>query len=263
MSRRTSVLSVVVALVLPVIAVGQQAQNPTVPPIQAVKGVKPKPSVFKAAVRGKPLVIRSEKEAAEHFADADVATLKDRVDFKQQIMLVFAWRGSGQDRLTHTVAESYPEQVFFTFRPGRTRDLRPHVQVARAGWGARRPGGGRQAGCRSRRRRNDPAGRAFGRVEGPPQVLGQLAGHDNYSQGEVDSRGDSRDQRHVVRVRPWRPLPPEQDGGVGWHDRPCADHLRRGAEVLSHVVVQFARRGHRIAGRVGRRDQDRNLAQQG
>ena len=145
MSRRISVLSVVVALVLPVIAVGQQAQNPTVPPIQAVKGVKPKPSVFKAAVRGKPLVIRSEKEAAEHFADADVATLKDRVDFKQQIMLVFAWRGSGQDRLTHTVAESYPEQVFFTLRPGRTRDLRPHVQVyaLRSNVTWRGPGGAR------------------------------------------------------------------------------------------------------------------------
>ena len=27
------------------------------------------------------------------------------------------------------IAESYPEQVFFTYKPGRTRDLRPHVYV--------------------------------------------------------------------------------------------------------------------------------------
>ena len=129
MSRRISALSVVVALVLPAIALGEQGQSPTVLPIQAVKGVNPKPSVFKTAGRSKPLIIRSETEAAEHFADAAVATLKNRVDFKQQIVLVFAWRGSGQDRLTYTVAESYPEQIVFTFRPGRTRDLRPHLHV--------------------------------------------------------------------------------------------------------------------------------------
>ena len=129
MSRRTLVLSVVAAFVLPVITLGEQVHDPAVPPIQAVKGVQPKPSVFKAGGWSKPLIIRSQKEATEHFADAAVATLMKRVDFKQQIVLVFAWRGSGQDRLTYSVAESYPEQVFFTFRPGRTRDLRPHVRV--------------------------------------------------------------------------------------------------------------------------------------
>lgn len=129
MSFRPTVLYVVVALVLPAITLGEQVHDPTVPPIRAVKGVTPKPSVFKTAGRSKPLIIRSEKEAIEHFADAAVATLKKQVDFKQQIVLVFAWRGSGQDRLAYSVAESYPEQVFFTFRPGRTRDLRPHVHV--------------------------------------------------------------------------------------------------------------------------------------
>ena len=149
MLRRISVSSVVVAFVLPVIALGGQV-HAAVPPIQAVKGVKPKPSVFKAAGRSKPLIIRSEKEAGEHFADAAVATLKRQVDFRQQIVLVFAWRGSGQDRLAYRVAESYPEQVFFTFRRGRTRDLRPHVRVYavrsnvtwRAPKGRRRPAPG-------------------------------------------------------------------------------------------------------------------------
>jgi hypothetical protein len=58
-----------------------------------------------------------------------VAKLARQVDFEQQFVLLFAWRGSGQDRFRYTVAESYPEQVFFTYRAGRTRDLRPHVYV--------------------------------------------------------------------------------------------------------------------------------------
>ena len=128
MSHRASVVSVVLAVVLPVTTLGGLARG-AVGPIQAVKGVRPNPSVFKAAGRSTPLVIRSETEAAKHFADAAVAALKKQVDFKQQIVLVFAWRGSGQDRLAYTIAESYPEQVFFTFKPGRTRDLRSHVHV--------------------------------------------------------------------------------------------------------------------------------------
>ncbi|KPK50543.1 MAG: hypothetical protein AMK72_01970 [Planctomycetes bacterium SM23_25] len=151
MSLRMLTPLVVAALGALVITLGAQAQSSTVPPIQAIKGVKPKPSVFRAAGRSQPLVIRSEKEAAEHFAHADVAALKKVVDFNRQIVLVFAWRGSGQDRLTYGVAESYPEQIFFTFRPGRTRDLRPHVRMyalrSNVTWrgpkGRRGPAGGR------------------------------------------------------------------------------------------------------------------------
>jgi len=58
-----------------------------------------------------------------------LAKLKEQVDFEKQIVLVFAWRGSGQDQMDFTVAESYPEQVRFRYKPGRTRDLRPHVYV--------------------------------------------------------------------------------------------------------------------------------------
>ncbi len=54
-------------------------------------------------------------------------SVPEQVDFEKQIVLVFAWRGSGQDKLDYVVAESFPEQITFTYRPGRTRDLRPHV----------------------------------------------------------------------------------------------------------------------------------------
>jgi hypothetical protein len=98
-------------------------------PIQSIDGVTPKQSVFRAATRNKPLVIRSAEQAAEHFAEDDLNSLKKSVDFDKQLVLVFAWRGSGQDRLKYSVAESYPEQISFKYLPGRTRDLRPHIYV--------------------------------------------------------------------------------------------------------------------------------------
>jgi hypothetical protein len=104
-------------------------ETTNIPPIKEIKGVNPEASVFKAASASKPIVIKSEDDAAKHFAENAVADLKKQVDFKNQIVLVFAWRGSGQDKLNHIIAESFPEQITFTRVPGRTRDLRPHVHV--------------------------------------------------------------------------------------------------------------------------------------
>lgn len=91
--------------------------------------VRPDASAFKDAGRNKPIVIRSEKEAAKYFSGKALADLQKEVSFEKQIVLVFAWRGSGQDRLSYAVAESFPEQITFTLTPGRTKDLRPHVHV--------------------------------------------------------------------------------------------------------------------------------------
>ncbi len=98
-------------------------------PIVAVKNVRPKKTVFDISGRKKPIVIQTAKQAAEHFAGDQLEALSKQVDFDKQLVLVFAWRGSGQDRLDYVVMESFPEQVRFTYKPGRTRDLRPHVYV--------------------------------------------------------------------------------------------------------------------------------------
>ncbi len=99
------------------------------PAIREIGGVRPRPGIFDVASRIAPLVLRSADEAARHFDAANAAALARQVDYARQAVLVFAWRGSGQDRLDAAVAESYPEQVFFTYRPGRTRDLREHVRI--------------------------------------------------------------------------------------------------------------------------------------
>lgn len=98
-------------------------------PVQECKDVVPKPKVFQLSSAKKPVVLRTEKEAAEHFDEVSLVELLRQADFARQFVLVFAWRGSGQDRLEYAVAELNPEEIQFTYRPGRTRDLRQHVRV--------------------------------------------------------------------------------------------------------------------------------------
>ncbi len=98
-------------------------------PIKQIS-VTPNQAAFQGA-RTPPgaLLIKTAQEAGEFFDAAQLEKLVDQVDFNKQQVLVFAWQGSGQDRLTFEVAESYPEQIFFRFKAGRTRDLRSHTQV--------------------------------------------------------------------------------------------------------------------------------------
>ena len=98
-------------------------------PIQEVSDVRPLAVAFEKSGRDRPLVLRSKKEASEVFSPEAAAKLMKSVDFEKQFVLLFAWRGSGQDSLQFSVLESFPEQVVFKYQPGRTRDLRPHVRV--------------------------------------------------------------------------------------------------------------------------------------
>ena len=97
-------------------------------PIVAIK-VTPEKSVFKNSVWNKPIVIKSAKDAAKHFGKDAIKKLGKEVDFKKQFLLVFAWQGSGSDKLSYAVAESFPEQIFFSLKHGLTRDLREHTHI--------------------------------------------------------------------------------------------------------------------------------------
>lgn len=97
-------------------------------PIVAVQ-VSPEKSVFNGAVWFKPIVIKSKEDAGKHFGQDALNVLVKQVDFQKQIVLVFAWQGSGGDKLIYTVAESFPEQITFAMTPGLTDDLRMHTRV--------------------------------------------------------------------------------------------------------------------------------------
>jgi hypothetical protein len=117
------------ALFLVSTVVAGSAEPETLPPIERLKEITPKASVFEAVKGNDPLVVKSAEEAAKHFDEEALAALKKRVDFQKQIVLVFAWKGSGQDKLDYKVLESFPEQVVFELTPGRTKDLRSHTHV--------------------------------------------------------------------------------------------------------------------------------------
>ena len=99
------------------------------PPIQDITDIKANDQIWKVAKRGVPLTLRSKSEAAKYFAEPQLKRLLKNVDFQKQTLLVFAWRGSGQDKMTYAIAESFPEQITFKITPGRTRDLRPHLKI--------------------------------------------------------------------------------------------------------------------------------------
>jgi hypothetical protein len=103
-------------------------QEQVVGPIVELK-VMPEKSVFKNAAWDKPIVVKSQAEAAKHFGRDALNTIAKQVDFKKQILLVFAWQGSGGDKLEYQILESFPEQVPFSLRPGLTDDIRSHSRV--------------------------------------------------------------------------------------------------------------------------------------
>ena len=98
-------------------------------PIVEIVDVQPKASAFLFDGASKPVVIYSVDEITKYFDAKNSANLKSKVDFSQQEVLVFAWRGSGQDRIEYEVLESFPEQIRFIYRRGRTRDLRQHFKI--------------------------------------------------------------------------------------------------------------------------------------
>ncbi|MBM3994873.1 MAG: hypothetical protein FJ303_12075 [Planctomycetes bacterium] len=97
-------------------------------PIAELK-VMPEKSVFKNSVWHKPIVIKSHADAAKHFDKDAQETIAKSVDFKKQIVLVFAWQGSGGDKLVYKILESFPEQIPFSLKPGVTDDIRSHSRV--------------------------------------------------------------------------------------------------------------------------------------
>jgi hypothetical protein len=127
--------------------------------------VKPAKPAF--GVWSKPLVIRGQEEASKVFDNDALEAIMKKVDLKKQFVIVFAWRGSGGDKLDYTVAESFPEQITFSHKAGFTDDLRSHIHVfalrnnvkwsIRAGANPRNEGGDRPVSNRPNEGGDKPA----------------------------------------------------------------------------------------------------------
>lgn len=74
--------------------------------------------------------VKSLEDALQHLSRATIETLADKIDFDKQQLLIFAWEGSGQDRIFGRTAKAKDELTTrFHYTPGSTEDLKTHVQV--------------------------------------------------------------------------------------------------------------------------------------
>jgi hypothetical protein len=74
-----------------------------------------------------PMHIKDAKKLADVFSvKEEQAAIAKEVDFTKESLVVFAWSGSGGDKVT---PGGNDKEVKFTFVPGLTRDFRPHVHL--------------------------------------------------------------------------------------------------------------------------------------
>ena len=88
-----------------------------------------KQAAFAKSSATKPLILTSLEQAKTFFAPAQLKKISDNTNFDKQVLMVFAWRGSGQDRLDALLKESFPPQLSMKYTRGRTRDLRSHAAI--------------------------------------------------------------------------------------------------------------------------------------
>ena len=97
-------------------------------PIEELEKASLTEAAMKEATVRAPVLIES-KEAAKKYLSGDTLKKVQTLDFTKKKVIAFFWRGSGQDKLEYVVAESFPEQIMFSLKRGRTRDLRQHSKV--------------------------------------------------------------------------------------------------------------------------------------
>lgn len=116
------------ALLLAISAVAPAADK-KVKPIEAIPTAKG--DVFeKGGKSPDPVSVTTEKELEKAIPDETTRKrIAKLVDFSEQSLLVVTWQGSGADKLEYTVAESSPERVTFTCKPGVTDDLKSHAKL--------------------------------------------------------------------------------------------------------------------------------------
>lgn len=76
---------------------------------------------------GEPVQVGSKDELAKVLEDKDAQdAIAKMIDFDTEYVLIFAWSGSGEDRL---VAKVEKDTVAFSIIGGRTKDRRAHMRV--------------------------------------------------------------------------------------------------------------------------------------
>jgi hypothetical protein len=117
-------------LVPALLADNPDPKDPKAPVAREIKLTGAPFPIERGAARS-PTKVTSAEELAKLIPDKDQrARVLEQVDLKKEYLLVFAWRGSGGDKITFTVekGKAGPEAVF-TVTPGITRSLKQHRQL--------------------------------------------------------------------------------------------------------------------------------------
>ncbi len=130
MTARFMTAYLLVLMLMPALLLGQAPEPGELPAVTQLDA-KPEQSVFDDATRQKPIELASAEDAKKYFTGDALDALNKVVNWDKQIVLIFAWKGSGQDKLTTEVEEAPDKSltVNFIYKPGMTRDLRPHLHV--------------------------------------------------------------------------------------------------------------------------------------
>lgn len=76
-----------------------------------------------------PVVLISADEASKYFKKDVVAKWAKKINFDKQMIFVWSWRGSGQDRMEPYISQADPKKVLFYNEQGSTKDLSEHLYV--------------------------------------------------------------------------------------------------------------------------------------
>jgi hypothetical protein len=116
------------ALLWPAWAVADDKDETPAVKIVAAEGIT---VAVKGGTAQKPVVVHNAKELAKVVTkEDDQKKLQKLVNFRKQDLLVFAWSGSGGDKITYeTKKGTKGTEVVFHYKRGLTRDLRRHTQM--------------------------------------------------------------------------------------------------------------------------------------
>ncbi|MFP6618874.1 MAG: hypothetical protein VB877_05980 [Pirellulaceae bacterium] len=111
-------------------AIAKLAVKPPVG-VREISGLKPGGPANTRGSANKPTVIKEKAGVTKSFSDkATQEKVLKEVNFEKEILLVFRWAGSGQDRIAATGKKTDKGiEVVFGYSRGLTRDLRRHFKV--------------------------------------------------------------------------------------------------------------------------------------
>jgi hypothetical protein len=122
--------SLAVAIALAGIGIALAEDKPKPGPVVAI----PLEATDKVSVKSgdwdKPHPIAADDDLKKFITDAPTRKkILESVDFNTHVLLLFAWQGSGGDRVAAKIVEEAPKEVRFTMKAGATDDIRQNVQL--------------------------------------------------------------------------------------------------------------------------------------